>query len=129
GDNSRDPYANPPGRGGSRSGGYNDYNNDYGARGYRNEPNRPGYNDGGYSDRSYQPRRSDGVYNDYGDRTRRPDYNDPNPPASYPPRREPPRTPRGGRDNYPPQESYNSRNAPRNAPYENDWDDDDDEWF
>ncbi len=147
GGNNRDPYANPPGRGAGRSTGYNDYNNDYGAGGgYRNEPSRPEYNDGyrdsGYSDRNTQPRRSDRGYDNYGDRpddmasqrsrgsssqSRRPGYNDSYGNTDpYAPRRETPRDNRGGRDNYPPQD----RNSPpRNDPYANDWDDEDDEWF
>ena len=122
------PYSNPPGRGAGSSRGYNDYNNDYGvgAGDYRNEPSRPGYDDRGYSDRSYRSNRSDGGYDDRGYDDRSPRYQDDDP---YTSRREPTRNPRGGRDSYPPQDPYSRRNSPRNAPYENDWDDEDDEWF
>ncbi|MCC0178910.1 molecular chaperone DnaK [Waterburya agarophytonicola K14] len=144
GASSRDPYRNPPGRSGNLSTGYNDYDNGYGAGagGYRDEPNRfnnSGWDDG-YDQRGRQSRRSDRGYNDYddssrdlGDRNRRPGYNDPysNPdaPSFSPPRREPPRNSRLGRDDYPPQDRYSGRNPSRNPPPENDWDDDDDEWF
>ena len=129
GGSTRDPYSNPPGRGSYRSTGYDDYN-DYGAGGYGNQTNRPGYDDRGYGDRSYPPRRSDGEYDDrgyserYGDRNERYPNDDP-----YASRREPPINRRSDRDNYPPQDPYSSRNTPRNTPYENDWDDEDDEWF
>ncbi|MEL6442025.1 MAG: molecular chaperone DnaK, partial [Cyanobacteria bacterium J06621_8] len=72
-------------------------------------------------------------YDDYGSRgrggydnqPRRSEINDPyNDP--YATRQEPQRSRRGG-DNYPPQDRYNGRNS--SNPYENDWDDDDDEWF
>ncbi len=123
----RDRYGYPPERGAGRANtGYDD--NDYGG-GYANEPRRP--NDkNGYGD---QPRRPAAGYDDYddratgyGDQSRRPGYDDP-----YAPRREPTR-PRGAnsRNGVPPQDRYNGRNtSPRNAPYENDWDDEDDEWF
>ena len=145
GGSSRDPYSNPPGRGGNNYRGYNDYDNgygnDYGAGGYRDEPRRPEYRDDGYGSQDRQPRRANDSYDSYdsmGDRrnrdldnrTRRPGYDDTydnNDP--YAPRRESPRDTRGGRNNYPPQDRYRDRNSPRNIPYENDWDDDDDEWF
>jgi molecular chaperone DnaK len=139
----RDPYSNPPGRGGSRYTGSSNYD-DYGEGGYRNEPNRPSYNSDRYDDdygSSTRPtRRSTTEYDDYGNSpdsmasqrnsglgnsSRRPSNDD-----SYAPRKEPPRNPsRTPRDNYPPQDRYNSRNAPRNDSYSNDWDDEDDEWF
>ena len=152
GGNNRDPYANPPGRGGgSRYTGYNDYNNDYGAGGgYRNEPSRSGYNDGygdrGYNNRSSPPRSADRGYDNYDNQPddmasqrgrssnspsrRSGGYDDSfGNPDSYGQRRVPPRESRGGRDNYPPQDRYSDRNAPRKDSYENDWDDEDDEWF
>ncbi len=131
-DTPRDRYGYPPERGAGRaSTGYDD---NYGA-GYANEPRRPS-NDDGYGD---QPRRPAAGYDDYGDRgrgygnqSRRPGYEDPYANSDpYAPRREP-TTPRdaSSRDQFPPPDRYNGRNtSPRNAPYENDWDDDDDEWF
>ncbi|MEM8719311.1 MAG: molecular chaperone DnaK [Cyanobacteria bacterium P01_G01_bin.39] len=130
------------------SGGYNDgynyppsrpaagYDDSY--SGYRNEPPRPSYSDDrrGYD---YPPSRPGSGYDDYQDRGSRSYDNQPPRPSAddpygssdpYAPRREPPRTSRDrGRDNYPPQDRYNGRNTARNVPYENDWDDDDDEWF
>ena len=104
---------------------------------YRNEPRRPRYEDDwndGYRNESRRPRYED----DYGDRggsgydsqPRRPGYDDPYGDTDpYAPRREPPKTRRGSRDDFPPQDRYNGRNTSRNTGYENDWDDEDDEWF
>lgn len=129
-----DSYGYPPARGGDRQG----YNDNYDG-GYRNEPRRPGYNDE-WDDYGSQPRRPAAGYDDYGDRSggidrgyeqqsRRPAYEDPYGSDPYAPRREPPRTRRNSRDDFPPSDRYNGRNTQRNAPYENDWDDEDDEWF
>ncbi|MDJ0594809.1 MAG: molecular chaperone DnaK [Pleurocapsa sp. MO_226.B13] len=137
----RDPYGYPPERSATRpSTGYDDYSG-----GYRNEPRRPSYNDDwdddGYGNPPRQPRRPAAGYDNYEDRDRgygnpprRPGYDDPYGNSDiYPPRREPPRSRGNSRnervDNYPPQDRYNGRNTSRNVPYENDWDDDDDEWF
>ena len=128
-----DSYGYPPGRGAARPNtGYDNYGGDYGT-----QPRRPGYNDSRDIGYDTQPRRPAARYDPYEDKgygtqPRRPDYDD-----SYgssdpyaPRRKEPPRTSRGGRDNLPPQDRYNGRNATRsNMPYENDWDDEDDEWF
>ena len=125
-----DGYGYPPSRGVDRAAGYG---NDIGG-GY---DRRPGYNDDGYGNSGYddygQPRR--GGYNDnpnrgYDDPRRGGGYND-DPYGSQnpnPPRQQAPRTRRDSRNNYPPQDPYNSRNPARNDPYANDWDDDD-EWF
>ncbi|MEO0835717.1 MAG: molecular chaperone DnaK [Cyanobacteria bacterium J06642_3] len=125
-----DGYNYPPSR---PAAGYDDSYN-----GYRNEPPRPSYSDDrrGYD---YPPSRPGSGYDDYQDRGSRSYDNQPPRPSAddpygssdpYAPRREPPRTSRDrGRDNYPPQDRYNGRNTARNVPYENDWDDDDDEWF
>ena len=137
----RDPYSYPPERSATRpSTGYDDYSG-----GYRNEPRRPSYNDDwdddGYGNPPRQPRRPAAGYDNYEDRDRgygnpprRPGYDDPYGNSDiYPPRREPPRSRGNSRneraDNYPAQDRYNGRNTSRNVPYENDWDDDDDEWF
>ena len=132
GGGSSDPYSYPPGRSASRpAAGYDDYGNG----GYRNEPRRPDYNDDWDDNYDNTPRRPAGYDDPYGDRgydnpPRRPGYDDPyGDRSAYPPRREPPRTSRGSRDNYPPPDRYNGRNTSRNVPYENDWDDEDDEWF
>lgn len=137
--NQGDGYGYPPARGGDRRGYEDPYDDSY-----RNEPRRSGYNDEwddyGSQPRS-QPRRPAAGYDDYGDRSgdranrgyeepsRRPGYDDPYGSDPYAPRREPPRTRRNSRDDFPPPDRYNGRNTPRNAPYQNDWDDDDDEWF
>ena len=152
----RDRYGYAPDRGvGGANTGYNDpYDDGYGSQ----PPRRPDYNDewndgydrprrpaAGYDDYDNRGRGERG-YNDYsgtGDRDRRSEYDDPysNPPRRpgyndpyansdpYAPRREPPRTRRNSRDEFPPQDRYNGRTPSRNAPYENDWDDEDDEWF
>ena len=143
----RDRYGTAPDGVGGASTGYDD---PYGG-GYRNEPSRPGYDDrwddgyreqsrrpaAGYDDynnggnRGYDDRSGRSGYNDpYGDRSRDSGYNNPYADADpYAPRREPPRTRRDGRGDYPPADRYNGRNTNRNTPYENDWDDEDDEWF
>lgn len=99
--------------------------------GYRNEPRRPRYEDdyGDRGSREYgsQPRYDDGDRSSrgYGSPSR-PGYDDPYRNADpYAPRREPPRTRRNSRDDFPPQDRYNGRNTG----YENDWDEEDDEWF
>ncbi|MEM8828834.1 MAG: molecular chaperone DnaK [Cyanobacteria bacterium P01_G01_bin.19] len=134
GGGSRDPYSNPPGRSGSRGGGYNDYG--AGGGGYRNEPSRPSYNDDPYGDRSSRPAAGYDGYSDrgvnggYDDRSRRQDRDSYSSGRERDPYGSPARNPRSGRqDSYPPQDSYNSRNTSRNDPYANDWDDEDDEWF
>ncbi len=118
------------------------YNDNYG--GYRNESRQPGYNNERNDDYGEQRRRPATGYDSYNDRTReprgyddqrrRPSYNDTAGISAdpYAPRPVPPRTrrdSRDSRDNYPPQDPYNGRNNQRNAPYENDWEDEDDEWF
>jgi molecular chaperone DnaK len=120
------------------------------AAGYGNDS----YGDGndnlndGYDDYGSQSRRPAGGYDDRSNRSydspsRRGYSADPYEPYSSnpsnrdpsPPRRETPPSrradyPKGNRrDNYPPQDPYNSRNPARNDPYSNDWDDEDDEWF
>ncbi len=111
-----DSYGYPPERGAARPNtGYDNYGGDYGT----------------------QPRRPAARYDDpyenkgYGTQPRRPGYDDPYGSSDpYAPKREPRRTSRSSRDNLPPQDRYNGRNATRsNMPYENDWDDEDDEWF
>ncbi|MEM8674253.1 MAG: molecular chaperone DnaK [Cyanobacteria bacterium P01_G01_bin.67] len=133
----------------NRGGGYNyppsrpaaGYSDSY--SGYRNEPRRPSYDESRKDSYDYPPNRSAAGYDDYPDRggrsydnqPRRPGNNDPyNDPYGssdpYAPRQEPRRSRRdSGRDSYPPQDRYNGRNTARNASFENDWDDDDDEWF
>ena len=139
-----DSYGYPPERGGDRSRGYDD---PYGG-GYNNEPRRPGYEDpygeprrpaAGYDDygnrgnnRGYDepPRRPSSYDNSYEESPRRSGYDDSYSSRDpYAPKRESSRTRRNSRDDFPPQDRYNGRNTPRNAPYENDWDDEDDEWF
>jgi molecular chaperone DnaK len=132
-------------RGADRSAGYDDgYNG-----GYRNEPRRPGYRDEWNDDydSSSPARRPAAGYDDYDNRgrdydsaprrsgyeepynePRRPSYDDSYNSDPYAPRREAPRQQRGSR-NAPPVDRYNGRNLARNVPYENDWDDEDDEWF
>lgn len=117
--------------------GYDDYDD----RGYGTEPRRYGYNDSrdsGYSSSGSQPgnpsRRppegNDDYDMGYDSQPRRSGYVDPYDTSDpSPPRTDKPRTSRGGRDNVPPQDRYNVRNPTRNKPYENDWDEDDDEWF
>ena len=134
---SRNSYAYPPDRSSSRpAAGYDNY----GGGGYRNESRRySSYNDD-WDDDGYdnQPRRPAAGYDSYEGRDRgysnqprRPGYDDSYGNSDpYAPKRESSRTRRGNRDNVPPpQERYNGRNTSRNVPYENDWDDDDDEWF
>jgi molecular chaperone DnaK len=121
------------------------------AAGYGNDSYEDGYNDNlndGYDDYGSQSRRPAGGYDDRSNRSydspsRRGYSADPYDPYSSnpsnrdpsPPRRETPPSrradyPKGNRrDNYPPQDPYNSRNPARNDPYSNDWDDEDDEWF
>ncbi|MBW4537100.1 MAG: molecular chaperone DnaK [Pleurocapsa minor HA4230-MV1] len=121
------------------------------AAGYGNDSYGDGYNDNlndGYDDYGSQSRRPAGGYDDRSNRgydspPRRGYSADPYDPYSSspsnrdpsPPRRETPPSrradyPKGNRrDNYPPQDPYNSRNPARNDPYSNDWDDEDDEWF
>ena len=121
-----DPYAEPP-----RRPGYEDP--------YGEPPRRPGYEDPygepprrpGYEDPYGEPpRRGAAGYDDpYNEPPRRPGYDDPYNTDPYAPRREPPRTRRNTRDEFPPQDRYNGRNTARNNRYENDWDDEDDEWF
>ncbi len=127
---SRGGYGYPSeGSYGRPAAGYDNYGD------YRNEPRQPSYQDEWNDDygeqRPEQRRRPAGGYGGYDDQRRRPGYNDsPNVSADpYAPRREPPRTRRDSRDNFPPQDRYNGRNNQRNTPYENDWDDEDDEWF
>ncbi|WP_019506387.1 molecular chaperone DnaK [Pleurocapsa sp. PCC 7319] len=129
----RDNYSYPPGRSATRSTtGYDNYSGNY-----RNEPRRPVYNDDWNDGYDSPSRRPAAGYDDYGDRNRgyanqprRPGYDDPYAnPAAYETRRESPRNRGNSRDNFPPQDRYNGRNTSRNIPYENDWDDDDDEWF
>ena len=138
GGNTRDPYSYPPGRGAGSS----NYNNDNYDGGYRNEPRRSAAYDDDWDDdynraaRSSPNRFANGEYNNYdrssgnrgdSDYARDRGFDDP-----YSSRREPPQNRRGSSeriDNYPPQDRYNGRNISRNAPYENDWDDEDDEWF
>ena len=127
-----DSYGYPPGRGAARPNTeYDNYGGDY-----IDEPRRPGYNDSrdiGYDTQPRRPAARSDPYEDrgYGTQPRRSGYDDPYGSSDpYAPRKEPPRTSRGGRDNPPPQDRYNGRNATRsNMPYENDWDDEDDEWF
>lgn len=122
------PAAGYDGYGGygneSRQTPYNNQRNDSYSDGYGEQRRRPAAGYDGRGDRSGEAR-------GYGEQRRRPGYDDvSNAPAdSYTPRREPPRTRRDSRDNFPPQDRYNARNNQRNAPYENDWDDEDDEWF
>ncbi|MEL7407920.1 MAG: molecular chaperone DnaK [Cyanobacteria bacterium J06558_2] len=106
------------------------YNDNY--AGDRYQSGRADYN-GDRRDYDYPSGRPGAGYDDYGSRgrggydnqPRRSEINDPyNDP--YATRQEPQRSRRGG-DNYPPQDRYNGRNS--SNPYENDWDDDDDEWF
>ncbi|MEO0015289.1 MAG: DnaK protein [Cyanobacteriota bacterium] len=121
------------------------------AAGYSNDSYGDGYNDNlndGYDDYDSQSRRPAGGYDDRSNRgydspSRRgysadpydPYSSNPSNPDPSPPRRETPPSrradyPKGNRrDNYPPQDPYNSRNPARNDPYSNDWDDEDDEWF
>ncbi len=119
GDYSQDSYQEP-----RRSGDYSQDSyqeprrtGDYSQDNPRNTPRRNGYRDS-YSD-------------DYGETRRRADY----PQDSY---GEPPRT--SGRGESPPsrypnsrdgveQRYYKSSDRSRRIPYQNDWDDDDDEWF
>ena len=102
--------------------GYDEYNN-RGNKGNRGNSDR---GPRGYDD-SYNEPRPRGYDDPYSDRARGSGYSDPYADADpYAPRREPPRTRRDSRS-VPPPDRYNGRN--RNAPYENDWDDDDDEWF
>ena len=114
-----DDYSSQPRR---PAAGYDDYNNrgraDYGDRAGRS----------GYDDPYNEPRRS-GSDAPYGDRSRRPGYSDPYADADPYATRKPPRTRRDSRSDFPPPDRYNGRNPSRNAPYENDWDDEDDEWF
>ncbi|PSB12891.1 molecular chaperone DnaK [Pleurocapsa sp. CCALA 161] len=141
-------YGYPPSRDvGRTAGGYG--NDSYGDGYYDNPSRRPSYNDNlnnGYDDYDSQSRRDSGGYSDRSNRNNkgydnpapRPGYND-NPyapysnPASSPPRRGTPPgrvdSQTGSRDNYPPQDPYNSRNSARSDSYSNDWDDEDDEWF
>jgi molecular chaperone DnaK len=114
---------------------YGGYGDNYDS-GYDNPSRRPSYNDGlndGYEDYGSQPRRGAGGYGDRSNPSNnRPGYNDdpyrnlgnPDPKTT---RRDTP--PSRRRDNYPPQDPYNSRNPPRNDSYSSDWDDEDDEWF
>jgi molecular chaperone DnaK len=132
---SRDSYGYPPGRSATSSTtGYDRYDN-YDSGSYRNEPRRPSYNDynddwdDGYSNQPAPPARGYDNYGkqDYDSQTRRPGYVDPYAPRKQ--RSERPNTSRDRSNNYPPQDRYNGRTTSRNAAYENDWDDDDDEWF
>jgi molecular chaperone DnaK len=124
------------------------------AAGYGNDSYGDGYNDNlndGYDDYGSQSRRTSGGSGGYDDRSNRgydsssrrgygadpydPYSSNPSNRDPSPPRRETPPSrradyPKGNRrDNYPPQDPYNSRNPSRNDPYSNDWDDEDDEWF
>ena len=114
-----DDYSSQPSR---PAAGYDDYNNRSSDRGYSDRGRS------GYDDPYNEPRRS--GYNDpYSDRSR-PGYNDPYANADpYATRREPSKTRRSSRDDFPPPDRYNGRKPNRNTPYENDWDDEDDEWF
>lgn len=131
-----DGYRNQPNRPGYNDGwddygsqprrpaaGYDDYNNRSRDRGYSDRSSRSGYDDP-YN----EPRRSE--YDDPYNQPRRSGYRDPyadvNPDA---PARVPPKTRRDSRGDFPPADRYNGRNPSRNNPYENDWDDEDDEWF
>ena len=141
-------YNYSPGRGaGYDSAGYGNagYDNagydNYGGNSYRNEPRRPatGSYDDGWNNDNYrnEPRRpAAGGYDDYGDNSYRNEprrYND----NSYGDRRSQPssRNPdyqKGSpRDRNRPQTNdyYNNRKTNRSIPYENDWDEEDDEWF
>ena len=120
-----DSYGYPYSRSVPPSRGYDGYSNSGGS--YGNEPRRPDY---GYGNK---PRRPAAGYDNYSDQTagsRRPGYDDNYGSVDpYAPREERLRGNRGDRDKIPPQDRYNSRNTARNMPYENDWDEDDDEWF
>ncbi len=148
----RDSYNNYPPSRGDRGYGYNDgWNDDY-----RNPPRRSsGYDDYPPEDNYRNPPRRDSGYNDYppADNYRNPPrrssgYNDYPPEDNY---RNPPRRDSGYDDSYdnggnsdrsihrsrsrnrpperPSSDRYYNRNNSRSIPYENDWDDDDDEWF
>jgi molecular chaperone DnaK len=121
-----------------------DYGDDYGSPSRRpsySDRNDP-YNDS-YDDYGDQPRRPAAEYGDrpnnppnrgYDNSPRRPGYNDSYSNSDpYTSRREPPKTSRRDSRGYPAQDPYNvpknGRNTPRNEPYSNDWDDEDDEWF
>ncbi len=115
-----DDYPPQPPR---RSSGYDDLNSGYdNRRAYpENNPSRTARNqgyDGGWDDGDYRqpPRRERGST--YGA--------EPDVPGSRsrPPRSTPPRGNEPARDRY-----YDNRKTSRNIPYENDWDEDDDEWF
>jgi molecular chaperone DnaK len=142
-------YGYPPSRDLGRSAA--GYGNDSYGDGYENPARRPSYNDDlndGYDDYGSQSRRAPKGYDDrsssnsnrgYDNPSRRGYSDDPydpySSPGTSPPRRETPPSrradyPKGNRrDNYPPEDPYNSRNPARNDPYSNDWDDEDDEWF
>ena len=131
GDRGNDGYGYPPSRGVDRPAA--GYGNDRGG-GYDNPSRRPGYNDDPYDNYGSQPNRGGGYTEPapnrgYDNPPRRSGYNDDPYGNPNPPRREAPRTRRDSRNNYPPQDPYNSRNPARNDPYASDWDDDDDEWF
>ena len=130
-------YRNEPRRAASYDDDWGD--DDWDNADYRSQPRRAAsYDDldAGYSDRS-RPRNSSG-YDDSQDNTAR---NQPRRNSGYDNRGyrdRPPypednrsRTTRSGRRSNPPDQDsyYNNRSTPRNIPYENDWDDDDDEWF
>ena len=130
----RDNYNYPPGRSGGyssppdRSPGYDGWNDS----GYGNQPPRnpsygnDPYSDRGYNDRAYEePPRGNG----YGSDPRRSPRGRDEFGAVEPPRRSPSRgrNPNSDRRNQEPY--YNNRSNSRNVPYENDWDDEDDEWF
>jgi molecular chaperone DnaK len=119
---SRSPQENrsqPPSR---------DYRRDYPSRGYQDEPKSRDYPPRGYQD---EPKSRDYPPRGYQDEPKSRDY----PPRGYQQddyqsRRPPDSSPQ--RNNYPPEtnSSYNKkRGRGANTPYENDWDEDDDEWF
>jgi len=120
-----DSYGYPPGRSAPPSRGYDGYSNPGGN--YGKEPRR---NDYGYGNEPRRPAASYDNFSDQGSGSRRPGYDNSYGSADpYAPRGERQRSNRGDRNNVPPQDRYNSRNTARNMPYENDWDDEDDEWF
>ena len=123
-------YRNPP----SRSSGYGDYPSE---DNYRNPPRRTsGYDDYPSEDNYRNPPRRTSGYDDYP-----PEDNYRNPPrrasgyddiadnGNYGDRSVPPSRSRNRPSESPSSDRYYNRNSSRSIPYENDWDDDDDEWF
>ena len=119
-----DDYRYPPAAG---------YNNNY-QDNYRNDSRGSGYNNN-YQDSERNDRRGSRSYNDnYQGNERARDYNN----GSYysdraedawdSPNRDSSRS-RYRDSNSEPNRRYYSRNRSQNIPYENNWDDDDDEWF